>query len=167
MRGFASAAVIFVASWFSESVRVSHKHKWNGPYRGVGAREIFMAFRKKTSFSFVRMNVLHHVERKAPCSMSVLKCGWMSISNKFLFFTAVIELSAFVDAFVKTFCQTVLIWNASRIMHISWTDLFSQHGNHEVFCQSSCECLQLHQIFPSIIHGETGMNQKKTTLPHL
>ena len=62
-------------------------------------------------------------------------------------------------------------------MHISWTDSFSKHGNHvdflflfrqvkcscycfQVFCQSSCECLQRHQIFPSIIHGETGMNQK-------
>ena len=50
--------------------------------------------RKKTSFSFVCINVLHHVDKKAVCSMSVLKLGCMSTSTISQFFTAVIKLSA-------------------------------------------------------------------------
>ena len=41
---------------------------WNGPSRGVGAREILKACRKKTSFSLVCINVLHQVDKKALCS---------------------------------------------------------------------------------------------------
>ena len=48
---------------------------WNGPSRESGEREIFKAFREKTFFSLVCMNVLHHVHKKALCSMSVLKFG--------------------------------------------------------------------------------------------
>ena len=43
---------------------------------GVCAAKVSSVFRKKTSFSFVCcMNVLHHVDKKALCSMSVLKSG--------------------------------------------------------------------------------------------
>ena len=38
-------------------------------------REILKAFRKKSSFSFVCINVLHHLDRKALCSMGVIKIG--------------------------------------------------------------------------------------------
>ena len=74
---------------------------WNGLSCGVAARDTFKVFRKKTSFSLVCMNVLHHVDKKALCSMSVLKLGCMSTSNSVPVFTAVIKLSAFVDAFVR------------------------------------------------------------------
>ena len=54
---------------------------WNGSFRGVGAREILKASRKRTFFSFVCVNVLHQVVKKALCFMSVLKSGWMSTSD--------------------------------------------------------------------------------------
>ena len=48
---------------------------WNGPSREAGEREkSFKAFREKT-FSALCMNVLHHEDNKALCSMSVLKFG--------------------------------------------------------------------------------------------
>ena len=47
----------------------------NGPSRGVGEREIFNSFRKKTLFQLVCMNVLLRVDKKALCSMRVLKFG--------------------------------------------------------------------------------------------
>ena len=49
----------------------------------------------------VCINVLHHVDKKALCSMSVLKLVCMSTSNSFPVCTAVINLSAYADAFVK------------------------------------------------------------------
>ena len=75
MRASASADVLFVAPCLLEPMTVLTNITWNSPSRGIGARETFKAFRKKTSFSIVRRNVLHHVDKKALCSMSVLKCG--------------------------------------------------------------------------------------------
>ena len=83
MRGSGSAGVIFVASSLSESMEVLANITWNGPSRGVGAREILKAFRKKTFFSLVCRNVLHQVDKKAFCSMSFLnwdKCQHLIIS---------------------------------------------------------------------------------------
>ena len=74
---------------------------WNGASCEFGATDTFKALRKRTFFSFVCINVLHHADEKALCSMSVLKLGCVSISNMFLVFTAVIKLSAFADAFVR------------------------------------------------------------------
>ena len=42
---------------------------------GLVREKIFQTFKKKKFFSLVCMNVLHQVNRKALCSMSVLKFG--------------------------------------------------------------------------------------------
>ena len=82
-------------------VRCFHTNiTWNGPSCRVGARDTFKAFKKKT-FSCVRINVLHHVDKKVLCSISVPKIGSMSTSSNSPVFTCVIELSAFADAFVR------------------------------------------------------------------
>ena len=48
-------------------------------------REIFNSPRKKTFFSRVCMNVLHHVDKNAMSSMRVQKFGWRSTSITSLF----------------------------------------------------------------------------------
>ena len=78
---------------------------WDGPSRGACEREIFKAFRKKTCFSLVCMKVVHHVDKNALFSMSVLKVGLTSTSKNLTASTAVIKLSAFADAFVKQFAK--------------------------------------------------------------
>ena len=95
---FQSHTFCFFCSWVW---LVSTNITWNGSFRGVGAREILKAFRKRTFFSLVCMNVPHHVDKKPLCSMSVLKSGWMSTLGNLPVFTAVIKLSAFADPFVK------------------------------------------------------------------
>ena len=62
-------------------------------------RHLHKVFRKKTSFSLVCMNVWHHVDKKALCSMSVLQLECMSTSDSFPVFTAVIKFIACADAF--------------------------------------------------------------------
>ena len=47
------------------------------------------------------MNVLYHVDKNAMSSMRVLKFGWTSTSHNLTVSTAVINLSAFADNFVK------------------------------------------------------------------
>ena len=48
---------------------------WNGPPREAGKREMSMAFRNEIFFSFVCVNDLHQLDKKALCSMSVLELG--------------------------------------------------------------------------------------------
>ena len=113
---------------------------WSAPSRGFDARETFKVFRKKTSFSLVCIKVLHQVDKKTLCPMSVLKYGWMSTSNNLLVFTAVIRLSVFA----QTICQTILSLNVCKIMNIPWTGFLSQHGNHVdcllLFRWVTCSC---------------------------
>ena len=64
-------------------------------------REISLKRSGMKHFSSLYMNVLHHVDKKAVCSMSDLKFGRTSNSNNLTVFTAAIKLSAFADDFVK------------------------------------------------------------------
>ena len=75
MRESARADVIFVASWPSEPMEVLTNITWDGPSPGAGEWEIPNSPRKKALFYRVCMNVLHHVDNNALCSMRVLKFG--------------------------------------------------------------------------------------------
>ena len=114
----------------------SDKYTWDGPSRGTGERETFKAFRTKTLFSLMCMNVPHHVDKNALCSVTVLKFGWTSTSNNLPVFTAVIKLSAFADAFVKRSAKQFgnEMWAKSWILPEQAS--LTQHGNH-------VDCLRL------------------------
>ena len=81
-------------------------------------KEHLKAFRKETFFSLVNINVLHHVDKNALCSMRVLKFGWTSTSKNLTASTAVIKLSAFTDVFVKQSAKQfwVEMWARSWIL---------------------------------------------------
>ena len=181
MRESADADVIFAVSWLS-CLRVFNSYAefptnitWSGLSWGVCTREILRVFRKKTSFSLVCKNVLHQVDKKALCSIRVLKSGWMSTSSIFPVCTAPRWLRPLWC------CQAIWGWNVSKIMNTSWTGFLSQHRDHVdgfLFVQggvlflrqlpgsshqSSRGLLQPHQIDPSIIHGETDMSQNTSS----
>ena len=95
-----------------------------GPSCGVGARDTFKLFRKKTSFSLVCINVLHHVDKKALRSMSVLKFGCMTTSNNFPVFTFCNQIVCLCwMRSSRRSAKTILSWNMSKIMNASWTSL--------------------------------------------
>ena len=68
MRESASADVIFVASWFSESMVVLTNITWNGPSREACEREIFKASRKKTFSPPLRAWMFYTMYTRSPCA---------------------------------------------------------------------------------------------------
>ena len=91
---------------------------WDGPSRGACEREIFKAFKKKTCFSLVCMNALHHIGKHALCSMVVLTFGRTSTSKNLTASTAGIKWSAFADDFVNQSAKQfwVEMWARSWIL---------------------------------------------------
>ena len=153
-----------------------HKHHLIWSFLGSLCKRNLEVFRKKASFSLVCKNVLHKVDKKALCSIRVLKTGWISTSSNLPGCTAAIRVSALAEAFVKQSGKQfwVRMWARSwifpeeasfRNMEIMWMVFFVQGG--ELFLrqlpgslhQFSCGFLPPHQIDPSKIYRETGMNQ--------
>ena len=58
---------------------------------------------------------LHHVDKKALCSMSFVNTGCTSTSGNFPVRTAVIRLASLAEAFVKQSAQAILGWNVTVV----------------------------------------------------
>ena len=126
----------------------------------------------------LRLKTCSHDPTLHECSKNLDECQHQHLIIS-LFFTAVINLPAFAGAIVKTICQNNSELECEQDHEYSLKQASFRNIETPVDClhlfqvsewfllwlpgslrQSSCECLQLHQICPSIIHCETGMNQK-------
>ena len=110
----------------------SHKHHMGWSSRGVGEREIFKAFKKKTFFSLVCMNVLC----STPCrqeSFVLNECSriWMNVNiSQSPCFYCWDQVVCLWRCLRRTICETILSWKMSKHMFTPWISVFSQHGYH-------------------------------------
>ena len=102
------------------------------------------AFRRKTYFSLVCMNVLHHVDKKPFCSMSLLKFRWTSTSNNLYCFHGCVRNVCFPRWLRQAICQTLLSWNVSKITNTPLNKLpFATWESYELFPSCSSKWVVL------------------------
>ena len=110
---------------------ISHKRHMERFFSRSWCKRNPQSIQEKNIFLLhVQKHVLHQVNKKALCSMSVLKLGWMSTSDNSPVFTVGIKLSASLIPLLDNLPNNSEYKYVRKIMNIPWTRFLSQHWYH-------------------------------------